>query len=156
MWRPLACAAPIACLFLSIPACDSTPSDPKSSANTNDLTGDWLPCVDTSCVELADDGYRLGADGSATRMNGTSSLAADAPICIEVGEAVGSYEFDGTQLTIEGLTVPASLEGDLLTLRDVPSGSSEGNTSYVTVVFIRLTTYVDTQCAGDPAPLPDL
>jgi hypothetical protein len=132
------------CLFASISACDSG----ESNSSEKSLVGDWLPCTDATCTDLNDDGYRFGADGSATRINGTESPVADAPICIEVEEAVGKYQFDGSKIILQGLTLSAVLDDDRLTLRDVPSYHSNGDTTYVTVVFIRLPTYVDASCSS--------
>jgi hypothetical protein len=129
-------------LFLGGSACSSG-SDSKGSAS---LLGDWLLCDNADCSEVADDGYRFLADGTALHINAEESLVSAAPLCIELEESAGAYEFDGTTLTLEGLSLKAELDGDLLTVHDVPVLGSNGYEGVTTSRLRRLATYEGTPC----------
>jgi hypothetical protein len=82
-------------------------------------------------------------------INGQDSVVSTAPICVELEASAGAYYFDGTHLTLEGMTVTAELAGDRLTLHDVPFQNSDGTTGVATEQLRRVPTYEGAPCPSD-------
>lgn len=140
------CRALCACLLVAGGSACSSGSAIDSSTS---LQGDWLPCDNADCSEVTDDGYRFLTDGTALHINAEDTLVSDAPLCIELEESAGPYRFDGSTLTLEGLTCRAELAGDLLTVYDVPVQGSNGIEGFATARLRRVATY-----EGAPCPRP--
>jgi hypothetical protein len=135
--------AVFACLlsFGGLACSSSSTAEPSAS-----LQGDWLPCDNADCSQVSDDGYRFQADGTALHINAEDSLVSAAPLCIELEESAGAYQFDGTTLSLEGLSLKAELAGDFLTVHGVPWGGSDGSSGVVTVRLRRVSTYQGAPC----------
>lgn len=118
----------------------------SSGSPTVSLRGDWLPCDNADCSEVSDDGYRFLADGTAWHIDAEDSLISAAPLCIELKDSAGAYQFDGSTLTLEGFTSSAELTGDLLTVYDVPVLGSNGQEGVTTARLRRVATYEGSPC----------
>lgn len=110
------------------------------------ILGDWILCGNASCSSIGDDGMRLREDKVVQELD-TREGPIVAPVCVVVTQQQRAYEFDGQYISMDGQRVELRLEGDRMTLIDVPVISSGAPAPVLQDVdFVRVSTYESASC----------
>ena len=110
------------------------------------IVGDWFMCTNTTCSTIGDDGMRLRSDNVVQALDTTEGPLA-APLCVVVTATQRPYEFDGQYISMDGQRVELHVDGDRMTMIDVPVISSgEPSPMLQDVRMVRVNTYERTSC----------
>lgn len=110
------------------------------------ILGDWILCADASCSAIDDDGMRLREDKVVQQLD-TKEGPIVAPVCVVVTQQQRPYAFDGQYISMDGQRVELRLDGDRMTLVDVPVISSGDPAPMLKDVnFVRVSTYESASC----------
>jgi len=110
------------------------------------ILGDWILCGNASCSAIGDDGMRLREDKVVQELD-TQEGPIVAPVCVVVTQQQRPYQFDGQYISMDGQRVELRLDGDRMTLLDVPVISSGAPAPVLQDVnFVRVTTYEKPSC----------
>lgn len=110
------------------------------------IVGDWFQCTNAACSTIGDDGMRLREDNVVQAL-GTTEGPIVPPVCVVVTAHQRPYQFDGTYISMDGQRVELDVDGDRMTMIDVPVISSgEPLPKLEDVHMVRARTYERTSC----------
>ncbi len=110
------------------------------------IVGDWFQCTNAACSTIGDDGMRLRGDNVVQALDTTEGPIAP-PVCVVVTVHQRPYQFDGQYISMDGQRVELHVDGDRMTMVDVPVISS-GDPSPVLqdLHMVRASTYERASC----------
>ena len=110
------------------------------------ILGDWILCGNANCSALGDDGMRLRDDDVVQQLD-TKAGPVVPPVCVVVTQQQRAYQFDGQYISMDGQRVELQLDGDRMTLIDLPVISSgDPAPKLQDVNFVRVATYESASC----------
>lgn len=107
----------------------SVGGDGNSDGSGVTIVGDWFDCKDPGCTTLDNEGVRFETSG-VWKMLGApgSALEPGEKYCVEAKAPIGTYTYDGKNLTLQGgvptLTMDWQISGNMATYQAHGSSSS--------------------------------